>query len=114
MCADEGKESGLSKPGMVAQVGHIVGLGDRHGENILFDAASGDVVHVDFSCLFDKACPRLNSIPPEYGSTVHAYLRGGPSRVERSAVTMLAIRAHACTPGARKPVSMAQRERGRI
>jgi serine/threonine-protein kinase ATR len=38
-----------------AQVGHIVGLGDRHGENILIDAASGDVVHVDFSCLFDKA-----------------------------------------------------------
>lgn len=30
------------------------GLGDRHGENILIDQASGDVVHVDFSCLFDK------------------------------------------------------------
>lgn len=36
------------------QVGHIVGLGDRHGENILVDASSGDVVHVDFSCLFDR------------------------------------------------------------
>lgn len=35
-------------------VGHIVGLGDRHGENILVDARSGDVVHVDFSCLFDR------------------------------------------------------------
>ena len=34
--------------------GHVVGLGDRHGENILLDQASGDVVHVDFSCLFDK------------------------------------------------------------
>ena len=31
-----------------------MGLGDRHGENMLFDASSGDVVHVDFSCLFDK------------------------------------------------------------
>ena len=60
MCADERKGSGVSKPGVDAQVGHIVGLGDRHGENILFDAASGDVVHVDFSCLFDKACPRPN------------------------------------------------------
>ena len=43
-------------------VGHIVGLGDRHGENLLLDASTGDVVHVDFSCLFDKvsshvACP---------------------------------------------------------
>lgn len=30
-------------------------LGDRHGENILFDSESGDVVHVDLNCLFDKA-----------------------------------------------------------
>ncbi|KAJ7539120.1 hypothetical protein O6H91_11G077400 [Diphasiastrum complanatum] len=37
-----------------SMVGHIVGLGDRHGENILFDSTSGDCVHVDFSCLFDK------------------------------------------------------------
>ncbi|KAJ7388535.1 hypothetical protein OS493_037052 [Desmophyllum pertusum] len=42
-------------------VGHILGLGDRHGENILFDAACGDCVHVDFNCLFKKGetfeCP---------------------------------------------------------
>ncbi|CAA6663251.1 unnamed protein product [Spirodela intermedia] len=37
-----------------SMVGHIVGLGDRHGENILFDSTTGDCVHVDFSCLFDK------------------------------------------------------------
>ncbi|KAK3131306.1 hypothetical protein QOZ80_6BG0504770 [Eleusine coracana subsp. coracana] len=37
-----------------SMVGHIVGLGDRHGENILFDSATGDCVHVDFSCLFDR------------------------------------------------------------
>ncbi|KDD75126.1 phosphatidylinositol 3- and 4-kinase, partial [Helicosporidium sp. ATCC 50920] len=37
-----------------SMVGHVVGLGDRHGENILVDTSSGDVVHVDFSCLFDK------------------------------------------------------------
>ncbi|KAK7390797.1 hypothetical protein VNO78_18880 [Psophocarpus tetragonolobus] len=37
-----------------SMVGHIVGLGDRHGENILFDSTGGDCVHVDFSCLFDK------------------------------------------------------------
>ncbi len=38
-----------------SMVGHVVGLGDRHGENILLDAAAGDCVHVDFSVLFDKA-----------------------------------------------------------
>lgn len=37
-----------------SMVGHIVGLGDRHGENILFDSTTGDCIHVDFSCLFDK------------------------------------------------------------
>uniref|UniRef100_A0A4D5RS55 Serine/threonine-protein kinase ATR n=1 Tax=Ixodes scapularis TaxID=6945 RepID=A0A4D5RS55_IXOSC len=35
-------------------VGFILGLGDRHGENILFDANCGDAVHVDFNCLFNK------------------------------------------------------------
>lgn len=35
-------------------VGTIIGLGDRHGENILIDTVNGDIVHVDFNCLFDK------------------------------------------------------------
>ncbi|EGG02755.1 uncharacterized protein MELLADRAFT_22295, partial [Melampsora larici-populina 98AG31] len=35
-------------------VGFVLGLGDRHGENILFDSTTGDTVHVDFNCLFDK------------------------------------------------------------
>lgn len=29
-------------------------LGDRHGENILFEEGTGGVLHVDFNCLFDK------------------------------------------------------------
>ena len=35
-------------------VGHIVGLGDRHSENILIDTVNGEAVFVDFDCLFDK------------------------------------------------------------
>lgn len=34
--------------------GYILGLGDRHGENISLDSTCGDVVHVDFNCLFNK------------------------------------------------------------
>ena len=38
-----------------------MGLGDRHCENIMIDAASGDCVHIDFGIMFDKvrraACP---------------------------------------------------------
>lgn len=35
-------------------VGHVLGLGDRHGENILFEETTGGTFHVDFNCLFDK------------------------------------------------------------
>jgi serine/threonine-protein kinase ATR len=35
-------------------VGHVVGLGDRHCENILVDTLCAECVHVDFDCLFDK------------------------------------------------------------
>ncbi|KAL9586349.1 MAG: hypothetical protein Q9212_000967 [Teloschistes hypoglaucus] len=35
-------------------VGHMLGLGDRHGENILFEEGNGGTFHVDFNCLFDK------------------------------------------------------------
>lgn len=37
-----------------SMVGYVVGLGDRHGENILVDLVSGNVMHVDFDCLFEK------------------------------------------------------------
>ena len=39
---------------VMSMVGYTLGLGDRHGENILFDSVSGDCVHVDFNCLFNK------------------------------------------------------------
>ncbi|XP_066955721.1 serine/threonine-protein kinase ATR [Macrobrachium rosenbergii] len=39
---------------VMSMVGYVLGLGDRHGENILFDASCGDTVHVDFNCLFNK------------------------------------------------------------
>lgn len=39
---------------VMSMVGYVVGLGDRHGENILLDSLNGDCVHVDFNCLFFK------------------------------------------------------------
>ncbi|KAL9547884.1 hypothetical protein MBANPS3_005951 [Mucor bainieri] len=35
-------------------VGYIIGLGDRHAENIMFDVATGDAVHVDLNLVFGK------------------------------------------------------------
>lgn len=37
-----------------SMTGYIVGLGDRHGENILVSSNNGECVHVDFAVLFDK------------------------------------------------------------
>jgi len=45
----------------MSMVGFILGLGDRHCENILLDTNTGSVVHVDFNCLFEKG--KLLEIP---------------------------------------------------
>ena len=39
---------------VISMVGYVLGLGDRHGENILFDSTTGDCIHVDFNCLFNR------------------------------------------------------------
>ena len=39
---------------VMSMVGNALGLGDRHGENILLEEGTGGVFHVDFNCLFDK------------------------------------------------------------
>ncbi|GKY98658.1 hypothetical protein MPSEU_000822200 [Mayamaea pseudoterrestris] len=46
-------------------VGHVIGLGDRHSENILVDMTLGEVVHVDFDCIFDKglSLPKPEAVP---------------------------------------------------
>ncbi|KAL6211608.1 hypothetical protein ACLB2K_016831 [Fragaria x ananassa] len=60
-CASEGFKSFSLKQkrfsGSVAamsMVGHILGLGDRHLDNILMDFCSGDMVHIDYNVCFDK------------------------------------------------------------
>lgn len=35
-------------------IGYILGLGDRHCENILLDEGSGEIIHVDFNMLFSR------------------------------------------------------------
>jgi serine/threonine-protein kinase SMG1 len=38
----------------MSMVGHILGLGDRHLDNILMDLCTGDIVHIDYNICFDK------------------------------------------------------------
>ncbi|XP_065202907.1 serine/threonine-protein kinase ATR-like [Planococcus citri] len=38
---------------VMSMVGYTLGLGDRHNDNILLDANSGDVIHVDLNVIFN-------------------------------------------------------------
>lgn len=35
-------------------MGYLLGLGDRHLDNILLDKQTGQVVHIDYNIVFDK------------------------------------------------------------
>ena len=37
-----------------SMIGYVIGLGDRHGDNILIHQHTGEVTHVDFDCIFEK------------------------------------------------------------
>lgn len=54
-----GMRSALRSPQSLLIFSSSHRLGDRHCENILLDTNTGDVVHVDFNCLFEKV--RLSS-----------------------------------------------------
>ena len=39
---------------VMSMIGYIIGLGDRHLENINVDTTTGETFHVDMNCLFNK------------------------------------------------------------
>ena len=39
---------------VMSVVGFVIGLGDRHLDNILFDIRTGEVVHIDYNVCFDR------------------------------------------------------------
>lgn len=57
----EARTAYIRTTAVMSMVGYILGLGDRHGENILFDSKCGDCVHVDFNCLFNRVLMKSNS-----------------------------------------------------
>ena len=48
------KNNYIKSTAVTSIVGYLVGLGDRHGENILININNANCIHVDFDCLFDK------------------------------------------------------------
>lgn len=45
----------------ISMLGHVLGLGDRHGQNILLDEKSGEVVHIDLGIAFEMG--RVLQVP---------------------------------------------------
>ncbi|KAG0259388.1 Serine/threonine-protein kinase smg1 [Actinomortierella ambigua] len=39
---------------VMSMIGYVIGLGDRHLDNILIDFRSGDLVHIDYNVCFEK------------------------------------------------------------
>ncbi|KAG1650713.1 Serine/threonine-protein kinase SMG1 [Nymphon striatum] len=39
---------------VMSMIGYIIGLGDRHLDNVLIDLATGEVVHIDYNVCFEK------------------------------------------------------------
>ena len=50
----EAKMNFIKSTAIWSMIGYIIGLGDRHGDNILIHAHTGEVTHVDFDCIFEK------------------------------------------------------------
>ncbi|KAI6359908.1 hypothetical protein MCOR25_006898 [Pyricularia grisea] len=45
----------------ISMLGHVLGLGDRHGHNILLDSRTGEVVHIDLGIAFEMG--RILPVP---------------------------------------------------
>lgn len=77
----------------------ILGLGDRHLENVLIDKASGDAVQIDFGCLFDKGLtlPQPEVVPFRLTQNIiDAFGISGVDGVYRNSFenTLSVLRAH--------------------
>lgn len=43
----------------MSMVGYIIGLGDRHLDNVLIDMTTGEVVHIDYNVCFEKGMRKM-------------------------------------------------------
>lgn len=77
-------------------VGYIIGLGDRHLDNVLLDKATGEIIHVDFNICFELG--KLLSVPEKVPfrltrNIVHAFgfagLEGGFTMNSRRILAVL-------------------------
>ena len=48
-----------------SMIGYVLGIGDRHVQNILIDKLTGEVIHIDFGIAFEmgKNLPTPETVP---------------------------------------------------
>ncbi|XP_059489903.1 serine/threonine-protein kinase ATR isoform X2 [Neocloeon triangulifer] len=51
---NEARKKFIYSTAVMSVVGYILGLGDRHGGNIMLNNLTGESIHVDYNCLFNK------------------------------------------------------------
>lgn len=39
---------------VMSVIGYVIGLGDRHLDNVLIELSSGEIVHIDYNVCFEK------------------------------------------------------------
>lgn len=47
-------QSFIRSNAVMCMIGYIIGLGDRHLDNILLDLSTGEIIHVDYNVCFEK------------------------------------------------------------
>jgi phosphatidylinositol kinase/protein kinase (PI-3 family) len=51
---NEARKKFITSTAVMSVVGYILGLGDRHGGNIMLCQTTGESIHVDYNCVFNK------------------------------------------------------------
>ncbi|KAJ3131917.1 Serine/threonine-protein kinase smg1 [Geranomyces variabilis] len=61
---------------VMSMIGYVIGLGDRHLDNILLDQASGEIVHIDFNVCFENGAKLRvpETVPFRLTQNIHAAL----------------------------------------
>lgn len=54
---------GISAVVRTSPLGYIVGLGDRHSQNILIDKSTAELVHIDLGVAFEQGLLSMHTVP---------------------------------------------------
>ncbi|KAJ3187557.1 Serine/threonine-protein kinase smg1 [Irineochytrium annulatum] len=51
---------------VTSAIGYVIGLGDRHLDNIMLDTMTGDLIHIDYNVCFEKVALGLTGVEGQF------------------------------------------------